>query len=136
MDFQGRLLGHNEETGSDVFEIPEGSYLRDFPLADDEGTRPSVGDPTGIKTAYVPFPQDGSYLVEATGTAPGTYTLDVRGVGHDGSTRTITVFGVTDDGFTSSYEVVYSSLGGSPLTQLMLLCQSATFRRKSGSLAD
>ena len=112
-DPQGRRLG-NAGTGDDIFEIPLGSYLRDFPLASDDGSGPSLGDPTGLKTAYVPSPEDGSYAVVATGTGSGSYTLDVQAVASDGTVQTASVSGVTAPGSTATYEVTYSSAPGSP----------------------
>jgi hypothetical protein len=112
-DPQGRRLG-NAGTGDDIFEIPLGSYLRDFPLASDDGSGPSLGDPTGLKTAYVPSPEDGSYTVVATGTGSGSYTLDVQAVASDGTVQTASVSGVTAPGSTATYEVTYRSAPGSP----------------------
>jgi len=112
-DPQGRRLG-NAGTGDDIFEIPLGSYLRDFPLASDDGTGLSLGDPTGLKTAYVPSPEDGTYTVVATGTGSGSYTLDIQAVASDGTVQTASVSGVTAPGSTATYEVTYGSAPGSP----------------------
>lgn len=112
-DPQGRRLG-NPGTGNDLFEIPLGSYMRDFPLASDDGSGPSLGDPTGLKTAYVPSPEDGTYTVVATGTGSGSYTLDVQAVASDGTVQPASVSGVTAPGSTATYEVTYSSAPGSP----------------------
>jgi hypothetical protein len=110
---QGSRLG-NAGTGDDMFEIPLGSYLRDFPLASDDGTGLSLGDPTGLKTAYVPSPEDGTYTVVATGTGSGSYTLDIQAVASDGTVQTASVSGVTAPGSTATYEVTYGSAPGSP----------------------
>jgi hypothetical protein len=114
-DPTGNRLG-NLQPGTDVFEIPLGSYSRDFPLADDTGTGPANGDPTGIKTAYVPVPKDGTYNVTVTGTALGTYTLEFRAVATDGTVQDMTAVGVTNVGSVSTYQVAYSAVPGSLLT--------------------
>ena len=114
-DPEGRRLG-NLPDGSDIFEIPLGSYFREFPIADDTGTGPGLGDPSGSKTAYVPTPMDGVYTVTATGTASGSYTLWFDGVATDGTAQTTTVTGTTTKGAFATYQVSYASAPGSPLT--------------------
>jgi hypothetical protein len=108
----GELLGYRE-TG-DVIEISDGSYFRDYPLTGDDGGVVR-GDPTGTKTAYVPFPESGAYAVRVSGTDLGTYTLEIAVLGVDGGLQTRTLFGVTDTGVTSSYEIAVSPESTSPL---------------------
>jgi hypothetical protein len=114
-DPQGRRLG-NIEPGNDVFEIPRGSYFRDFPIGDDDGDGPSLGDPTGIKTAYVPNPLNGIYILEVRGTGAGSFTIRFSAVASDGTFQEVTVSGVTAPGSLLAYEVEYSATPGSPLT--------------------
>lgn len=113
-DPSGRRLG-NISSGNDIFEIPRGSYFRDFPIGDDQGSGATIGDPTGVKTAFVPMPVDGTYTVVATGTGTGSYTLDIEAVASDGSSQEKTVTGVTAAGARATYQVSYSSTPGSPL---------------------
>jgi hypothetical protein len=113
VDSQGRRLG--SQGGVDIFEIPKGSYFRDFPLSDDVGAGTGPGDPSGRKTAYIAFPQSGTYLVEAAGTALGTYMLDFRSVASDGSVQESILSGVTNVGATTTYRATYSPTPGSSL---------------------
>jgi hypothetical protein len=114
-DSQGRRLG-NVTSGVDVYEIPQSSYFRDFPLADDTGSGPAIGDPNGTKTAFISGPSSGPYTVTATGTASGTYTLDVRAVANDGSVQETTTSGATTLSSSAKYQVSYSPTPGTPLT--------------------
>jgi hypothetical protein len=111
-DPQGRSLG-NLQTGTDAFEIPFGSYLRGFPLADDTGDGSSNGDPTGLKTLYVPTPVSGTFSLQLTGTTSGTYTLDIRAVATDGTVQDTSVTGVTNPGEQALYQITYSPQPGS-----------------------
>jgi sugar lactone lactonase YvrE len=115
VDQQGRRLG-NLGPGNDVFEIPSASYSRDYPLADDTGGGTTVGDPAGVKTAYIPNPLDGTYTVRITGTGAGPFTIKFSSVASDGSVRQTTVSGTTAPGSTATYDVPYSSTPGTPVT--------------------
>lgn len=110
----GKLLGY--DAGTNILEVPDGSYFRDFPIADDNGDAPSVGDPTGIVTACIPSPTNGEYHVQVTGTALGTYSLDFESVGTNGNVSEATVFGVTDTGVETSYTMTYNSSTNGTLT--------------------
>ena len=110
VDPQGRQLGNLD--GTDVFQIPLGSYIRDFPLLDPLGTDIANGDPTGIKTAHVSSPLDGTSSVTATGTGCGTYTLTFRSLGSNGTVQTSSVTGPTNTGSTTIYQFSVSSLSG------------------------
>jgi hypothetical protein len=110
LDPQNRSLG--SANGQDIFDVPQGSYMREYPLADDTGSGTANGDPTGIKTAYIEAPLSGLYRVTATGTGLGTYTLTFRALATDGTLQTGTVVGVTNLGATSTYQVGYSPLPG------------------------
>ncbi|HKC65447.1 MAG TPA: hypothetical protein VKB86_17530 [Pyrinomonadaceae bacterium] len=115
VDSQGRRLGHLSE--GDVFEIPDGSYFREFPFADDTDTGIANGDPSGIKTAHIPSPQNGTtYQVTVTGTGLGTYTLRVQTLAVDGTVQAVNIAGVTDVGIKSDYRIEYSSDPGSGLS--------------------
>jgi len=115
VDPQDLRLGHLEQAGADIFEIPLGSYFRDFQLADDTGTGTGNGDPIGRKTAYIPSPQTGTYSVAATGTALGVYQLNFEAVASDGTVQASTLLGIAAIGLTTDYRVTYSSVPGSPL---------------------
>jgi len=132
-DPQGNRLG-SFQPGTDVFEIPSGSYLRDFPIADDTDSGADTGDPTGIKTAYVPVPEDGTYTLTVTGTDLGTYTLEFRAVATDGTVQDTTVVGLTNTGSVSTYQVAYSSVPGSPLTSMRTVTFQTTLDDISNSL--
>jgi hypothetical protein len=111
-DPEGRRLGLSD--GVDVFEIPKGSYFRDFPLANDDREGMSLGgDSSGRKTAYVAFPEAGGYRVDIVGTALGTYTLEFRSVAEDGTAREIRLSGVANVGSAARFAVGYSSDPGS-----------------------
>jgi len=113
-DPQGRRTGNYN--GADAFEIPLASYFRDYPLEDDSGTGPAIGDPSGIKTAYIPYPLDGTYTVQLTGTGAGMFSVEFSAVANDGSTQQTSVSGTTAPGSTSTYDVPYSSAPGAPVT--------------------
>lgn len=110
IDPQGRELGSAD--GVDVFEIAEGNYMREFPLADDTGGGKALGDVTGTKVAIVEAPLNGVYQVTTTGTALGTYTLNFRTVSPDGSSQNGDVSGVTNVRSKTTYEIAYSSSPG------------------------
>ena len=109
-DPQGRRLGHLN--GTSIFDIPKGSYLRDFPLTDDEGTGEGPGEATGVKTAHITTPQDGTYHLEVTGTGNGMYTLKFRAIAMDGTAQDITISGMTQSGLKTTYLIAYSSTPG------------------------
>ena len=97
-DPNGNSVGYDPISGSDVFEIPGASYVRDFPLIDVEGDSAPVGDANGVKTVCIPSPLGGTYSTILTGTASGSYTFDssVYWPGNNGITQTIS--GTTDVG--------------------------------------
>jgi hypothetical protein len=109
-DPQGRRLGYLD--GTYTFDIPKGSYLRDFPLTDDDGTGEGPGEATGVKTAYMAAPQEGMYHLEVSGTGSGMYTLEFRAVAMDGTEQDITISGMTHPGLKSTYLIAYSSTHG------------------------
>jgi YVTN family beta-propeller protein len=114
-DASGLSVG-SVSPGTDIAGIPGSSYSRDFPLADDTGSSLTLGDPTGIKTAFIPAPSAGPYTVTATGTASGPYTLAIRGVATDGSVQQATVSGTASVGSTSQYQISYIPTPGIPVT--------------------
>jgi hypothetical protein len=114
-DPQGRQLG-NAGSGSDVFEIPNASYSRGFPLADDTGGGPPVGDPAGTKLAHILSPVAGNYSLAVTGTATGTYALTFQATATDGTIQQTTLTGTTSQGAVAPYQVTYSPTPGTPVT--------------------
>jgi hypothetical protein len=127
-DPQGRTLGSSDgaDDGADVYGIPGASYFRDYPIADDTddtGTAPASGDPTGVKTAHIPAALDGTYQIQATGTAAGTFTLIESFVASDGSWQTSSFTGITNVGSVATYQMLYSSSPGT-VPQLTLMASS------------
>jgi hypothetical protein len=112
VDPQGRRLGHAVD--GDVFEIANGSYFRDEPLANDETTDVANGDPTAIKTLYVPSPQAGTYKLNVTGTGLGPYALRVGTRATDGSTNLVNFVGLTSDGSSADFEISMNTAPGGP----------------------
>jgi hypothetical protein len=129
-DPQGNRLGN--QGGNDLFEVPKGSYFRDFPLADAAGTGTGAGDPSGIKTAYVAFPQDGAYRISTLGTSLGTYTLTFRQIGTNGATQEVTTSGVTNIGAIAQYQYPYASVPSQTFTVLRI----ATFESTLADIAN
>jgi hypothetical protein len=75
-DSIGRRLGYDPSTGNDHFEIPGGTYVRDYPLGDDAADDDVVeGEPTGIKSFHIPSPIPGTYQIIGSGTGVGPYTM-------------------------------------------------------------
>jgi hypothetical protein len=123
-DSQGLRLGFD---GQDVFEIPQGSYLRDYPLADDEtGISTSPGDQYGIKTVYIPNPSNGSYSLEIIGVALGTYTVVIRSKASDGTIQTSSLSGVSNVGSDVFDQIAYSAVPGTAVTVVPLVTISST----------
>jgi hypothetical protein len=115
MDPQGRRLG-NVSANNDVFEIPRGSYFRDFPLGDDQDDGPAIGDPSGVKTVYVPAPGAGNYTLQVTGTDVGSFTLVFTAVASDGSLQENTISSVTVPGASVTHNISYSPTPGSTMS--------------------
>jgi probable HAF family extracellular repeat protein len=131
-DPAGRRVGRNPTDEGDLYEGPESSYFRDFPLASDsdEAPGPSAGgDPHGTKTAHLVSPVPGLYTVEATGTALGTFTLVLRGTDRNGQASETRFFGVTDAGEKSTYHVRYRSELGAPLAEVVHVPTLAELQR-------
>jgi hypothetical protein len=125
-DAQGRELGNLLPGVSDVIDIPLASYFRDFPFADDDdddGTGVVNGEPTGIKTAYVPIPISGTYRLQVTGTGVGEFSLTLRAVAEDGSSQVTALSGITNLGGVANYEVHYSPTSGS-VPEISLIASS------------
>jgi hypothetical protein len=114
-DPQGRQLGYLTN-GSDVFNIPTGSYFVEYPIANDAGTGAALGDPSGAKIAYIPSPASGTYNLTVTGTASGPYNLRFEGVATNGSAQSTTMQGTAFSGSISQYLISYSSTPGVPFT--------------------
>lgn len=131
-DNLGRRLGRSALTGEHFEEIPKGNYYRDFPLALDDSSGVAPGEATGIKTAYIPSPQEGIYQLQATGTALGTFTLRFRSVASDGSAQEITKIGVVDAGTIVIYQLPVSSAPSSPL----VVSRAITFQSTLADIAN
>jgi hypothetical protein len=114
-DPQGRQLGYLTN-GSDVFNIPTGSYFVEYPIANDAGTGVALGDPSGAKIAYIPSPASGTYNLTVTGTASGPYNLRFEGVATNGSAQSTTMQGTAFSGSISQYLISYSSTPGVTFT--------------------
>ena len=115
-DPEGRRLGYSQQTG-EVAEIPTGNYYRDFPIApSDNVDAPSLGDPTGIKTAYIVSPQSGTFRLDTFGTALGSYSLVIRTSASSGSPQEASFVGLANVGQASTYEIGYSATSPTPIT--------------------
>jgi len=134
-DPNGRRLGSNASGQPDFFEIPLSSYLRDGVQEDPTTGGIANGDPTEIKTAYIPSPISGTYRVVATGTAAGTFTLTFRSVASDGTLQTATFPGITNGGAASTFQVQYSPTPGSSSTVTLIASFQSTLADISNSLA-
>ncbi len=132
IDPAGRQLGN--VNGTDIFQIPQGSYVRDYPLADDDGTGIANGDPAGIKTAIISSPLVGTYKVTVTGTALGTYTLRLRTLSTDGVVQNASVEGVTNTGVIDTHTVPISSTSGLSGPVLRLVTFDSTLADIDNSL--
>jgi hypothetical protein len=79
IDPSGRRLGYDPVAQINVFEIPDGSYIQDYPIANDSDTNgPTEGDLTGVKSFFIPSPMPGDYQIVSIGTGEGDYTNDVE----------------------------------------------------------
>lgn len=97
----GKRVGYDPATSNDVFEISGSSYIRDYPIMDADMSGVGSGETNGVKTFCVPNPLGGTYQVQLTGTAPGSYTFDIGTFWGNGSGQpTETSTGTTDVGVT------------------------------------
>jgi hypothetical protein len=133
-DPQSNQLG-NLPNGSDVFNIPMGSYFREYPIANDAGTGPALGDPSGRKILYIPAEMGGTYNLTATGTASGPYILRFAGVATDGSIQSTTLSGTAFTGSTSRYLISYSSTPGVPFTVTPFATPTVTVTPSASSIS-
>jgi len=101
-DPNGKRVGHDPVTGTDVFEIPGASYIRDFAIADVNGNSNPVGETDGIKTVCIPSPLGGTYTTVLTGTATGSYTLNSSIYWSSNSQSSQITSGTTGLGLTST----------------------------------
>jgi uncharacterized repeat protein (TIGR01451 family) len=111
----GRALGNDGSGGADVFDIPEGVYFRDFGIGDDEGNAPSEGDVFGHKSAIIPSPLVGTYLVQLVGLTNGSYDLTLEIEGPGGRSKVVTFTGTTDVGVVSNYSLSVPVIGTADL---------------------
>jgi hypothetical protein len=98
---------------NDIIEIGEASYFRDYPIVSaDDPSDPVEGDPTVVKTAFIPNPVGGTYQVVATGTAAGAYTLDFQmdWLGAGGQTATYSGTAASGVRFTNTFFVIVPPL--------------------------
>jgi len=107
----GQRVG-NIGPGFDVAEIPGSSYSRDFPIGDDNGHAPPLGDPSGIKTVFISGAGGDIYNVSVTGTGSGDFTLFSSSSDSMGNVQTISTTGVTAPGASATYQLVYSAAPG------------------------
>jgi hypothetical protein len=114
-DPSGNQIGSTGQ-GDDIHSIASASYWRDFPILDAQGSNSALGEATGIKTAYIPSAADGKYVLTATGTGFGQFTLGFHSVALDGSAQDATVTGLAGVGSTATYQVSYSTQPGVPTT--------------------
>lgn len=133
-DSQGRRLGSSDGI-ADFFEIPSGSYMRDSRTLIDDPMPPANAEQVEGKTAYVPWPAEGSYAVSVRGTDFGPFMLEIFTVASDGSRQSAVLNGFAALGSASNYTFEYSSAPGSSLavsqqsvgSQLSLSAPSVAF---------
>ena len=103
-DPQGQQTGLDPVGKVDHREIPRASYV-------DTGTSPRT------IVLDVRQPMDGSYMLQVTGTAPGSYTLDLRAWDRSGTaTARPELRDVpTEPGVTHLYHLDYASTAKTPL---------------------
>jgi hypothetical protein len=103
-DPQGRRTGLDPAGNVEHREIPRASYV-------ETGTSPR----TVLLDARQPM--DGSYVLQVTGTAPGSYTLDLRAWDRNGtaSTRPVLRDVPTGPGVVHIYRLDYASTARAPL---------------------
>jgi hypothetical protein len=103
-DPQGRKTGLDPAGNVEHREIPRASYV-------ETGTSPR------IVLLDARQPMDGTYVLQATGTAPGSYTLDLRAWDRTGtaSTRPMLRDVPTGPGVVHIYRLDYASTAKAPL---------------------
>ena len=93
-DAFGNELGYDPDSGGNLFEITDGDYSSDPPIANSDGEDPlNPGDTSVLNTLYVPTaPADSVYQLTISATADGPYSVDVliAGPGHGVKTQTLT----------------------------------------------
>ena len=101
-DPNGNRAGYDPNTGTDVFEIPGASYVRDFSVIDADENSAAAGEPSGVKTLCIPSPSGGTYSTALIGTAAGSYTLDSSTYWPGNSQTSQTTTGTTDVGIVDT----------------------------------
>ena len=104
----GRRIGFDPTNGIHYFEVMDADYFQEGPLADADANGPTLGDPSGMKTVYVPSPLAGQYQVIGSGTGSGPYVIDVETAGTAVVASSTFYSGVASAGarFTNSLPVV------------------------------
>jgi hypothetical protein len=110
------LLVTNSE-GQQVGNVGPGTvsgsrYSRDYPIGDDNGTGGALGDPSGLKSAFISGAASDTYSVSATGTGSGSFTLYLESTDDAGNVHTLPTTGVTAPGAKATYQLIYSSTPG------------------------
>ena len=102
-DDRGLRLGRSDG-GSNVFEIPNGSYFHDSAIANDGDT--STKREHGVRrTIYLDAPQCGQYNLTLIGMGLGSYDAEIRLSTSIGGARTLRISGVTNSGTRSQYAI-------------------------------
>ena len=126
----GRRLGYDPATGQDIFEIPGGSYYRDYPILS-AGPDDSVeGEPDGIKNFYIPMPTGGPYTITQIGTGAGPYTLTLETLASGVVAQTSSYAGTAAAGVSSANTLMFvipPQVTGQPTNQLIFEGGEAAF---------
>ncbi len=121
----GRRLG--DVGGTAAFEIPLGSYIRDFPLLDDDGDGLANGEESGLKNITIPSPTQGLYTLSSTGSAPGRFTLTFTLASPNGVVQTPFSFsGITALNATATYQFGYNSVAGMLSAPVLIASSTGT----------
>lgn len=130
-DPQGQQLGWDSLTQTNVFEIPNGSYIIDYPFSDDgDDNAYPEGDPTGIKTIYIPTPIGGNYQLTAISIGDGPFTTSVQTAGPSVLNQYTNYSGTASVGvqFTNNATVLMrSQIINQPTGQIVVVGSNATF---------
>ena len=108
-DPMGQIAGYDSSAGTNIFDIPGSGYAQDGLVVDPTDVEgPAIGDPTGIKSVYIPSPLSGEYHVIAIGTTNGDYTIDLQTEGPGVLNESATYSGTVSTGvfFTNEFTVL------------------------------
>ncbi len=115
-DPQGRRLGHDQATGNEYAEIPNGSYWTEDPILTTSDDDPTETHGVTSKNLNVPSPLYGTYTVVSTGTATGTASVMLNFIGPGGAPKTVLAGFDTTAGQTNTQQITVPSIGTADLS--------------------